>query len=83
MNYTFEIVEGLENTSTEIPVTTKDAQKAYEICCGVNVPNLYGVNSINWVKRRNEFLSNVAFNGKHSHDCIILVLIWFKQFNHE
>lgn len=83
MELTFEITEGLENTSVEIPVTTKDAEKAYKLCCGLNTPNLYEINYLNWVKHRNDFLSNVAFNGKLSHDAIILVLIWFKQFNHE
>lgn len=83
MNYTFEIIEGLQNTSTEIPVTTQDAQYAAQLCSGENAPNLYNVTKDNWIQIRNQFLSNAAFNGAISHDSIILVLIWFKQFNQE
>jgi hypothetical protein len=52
-------------------ITTEEAQKAANFCSGVNAPILSLVNQANWLKYRNEFLANVAYNGARSHNHII------------
>ena len=67
----------------EITITTSEAQKAADICCGENAPKLRTITETNWLVQRNIFLQNVSYNGARSHTAIINVLIWFNQFNNE
>ena len=49
------------------------AQKAADICSGVNAPNLSTLTEDNVLELRKQFLLNVAYNGKSSHKDIIRI----------
>lgn len=61
-------------------ISIDDLEESLSICCGENRFRHYEVNADNWVRTRNEFLSNVSYNGARSHEHIIIVLQWFSQF---
>jgi len=61
-------------------ITLEKAEWAAANCCGVNMPNLSRLNNDNVINVRREFLQNVAFNGKRSHEDIIIVLQYMSSF---
>ena len=65
----------------DVSITTTDCKLALIKCCGENGFNPSDVSEDNWIQVRNEFLSNVSYNGARSHTSIINVLLWFNQFN--
>lgn len=71
MNYLTELIKD---------VTIETAQFCATTCCGESAPNLADVTADNWLLVRNQFLSNVQYNGHRSHRDIMLVLAWFGKF---
>lgn len=61
-------------------LVVQDVEEALSLCCGENAFDMKVVNQDNWVKYRNSFLYNVSSNGRRSHDAIMIVLYWFRQF---
>lgn len=61
-------------------ITIEQAEWAAANCCGANMPNLRTLTGDNVIEVRKEFLQNVAFNGKRSHEDIILVLQYMSPF---
>ena len=57
-----------------------NAQDAADACCGENAPNLSKLTELNVLEIRKDFLLNVAYNGKRSHELIIIVLQYMTQF---
>jgi hypothetical protein len=62
-------------------IIRQDVEEALSLCCGENAFDMDAVNEDNWLRYRKDFLMNVAFNGGRSHDSIMVVLYWFRQFN--
>ena len=62
-------------------LVVQDVREALSLCCGENAFDMDAVNEDNWLRYRKDFLMNVAFNGGRSHDAIMIVMYWFRQFN--
>ena len=67
--------------SMDDKLVVQDVEEALSLCCGESAFSLKDVNQDNWLKYRNWFLYNVSSNGRRSHDAIMIVLYWFRQFN--
>lgn len=71
---------GVPQSEGMIKESLKKAQKSAENCSGINAPNLEIMNTDNVLSMRKDFLLNVAYNGKSSHEDIITVLQYMSQF---
>ena len=49
-------------------------------CSGMNAPDLRIINEDNVIQMRKEFLENVAYNGKMTHEDIIIVLQYMSPY---
>ena len=56
------------------------AQASANNCCGVNAPELRNLSSDSVLEMRRQFLLNVAYNGKRSHQDIINVLEYMTPY---
>lgn len=64
-------------------ITLEQAQRSANNCSGENAPKLALLSSDNVVEIRKEFLLNVAYNGKRTHQDIINVLEYMSQYCNE
>lgn len=60
--------------------TLRIAQISANNCSGVNAPNLITLTHDNVIEMRKNFLLNVAYNGKKSHQDILNVLNYMTPF---
>ena len=49
-------------------------------CSGMNAPDLRIINEDNVIQMRKEFLENVAYNSKMTHEDIIIVLQYMSPY---
>lgn len=70
--------------SMDDKIIRQDVKEALSLCFEDCVFPLGDVNQDNWLKYRNWFLFNVSGNkNANSHDAIMIVLYWFRQFNED
>jgi hypothetical protein len=75
-----QFVKLCESLPMDDKIIQMDVREALDLCCGENAFSLDAVNQDNWLAHRNRFLDNVRHNGGRSHDAIMIVLYWFRQF---
>lgn len=49
-------------------------------CSGMNAPDLKNLTKDNVIQERNEFLKNVSYNSKMTHEDIIIVLQYMSPY---